>query len=119
MREVKLKRYRSRLLQLRTRLVSEVTSKAEAIRDDVAEAAAISRFTTHAADHDSDGLDRDVALAATQAGILGAVESSLERMEKGTYGKCSDCGKSIPLKRLDAIPYAAWCVPCAAKHETH
>jgi len=39
--------------------------------------------------------------------------SALERMDKGEYGVCADCGEAIPIKRLEALPYAARCVDCA------
>jgi RNA polymerase-binding transcription factor DksA/predicted small secreted protein len=33
-------------------------------------------------------------------------------LEKGTYGKCSNCQKEIPLERLRAYPQAAACLDC-------
>jgi DnaK suppressor protein len=38
------------------------------------------------------------------------VQNALERIEKGTYGKCIVCGQPIPEKRLEALPWAARCV---------
>ncbi|MFY9462386.1 MAG: TraR/DksA C4-type zinc finger protein [Candidatus Sungiibacteriota bacterium] len=38
---------------------------------------------------------------------LKEVNAALERMEKGTYGKCAKCGEDIPLERLQANPAAA------------
>jgi len=40
---------------------------------------------------------------------LGHVESALERMEQGTYGKCSECQEQISPERLDAMPSANTC----------
>jgi RNA polymerase-binding transcription factor DksA len=40
--------------------------------------------------------------------ILGA----LERIENGTYGKCENCDKDIPLDRLRANPSARTCMNC-------
>lgn len=31
------------------------------------------------------------------------------------YGVCEDCGEDIPAARLEAMPYAAFCVACQAK----
>jgi DnaK suppressor protein len=35
------------------------------------------------------------------------VQAALKRIEDGTYGKCIVCGRPIPEKRLEAIPWAA------------
>lgn len=35
---------------------------------------------------------------------------ALERIEKGTYGKCEVCGKKIEEARLEADPTATTCV---------
>ena len=43
------------------------------------------------------------------------IDSSLERIEDGTYGKCKYCSKPIPKKRLLARPVASACVECKTK----
>jgi DnaK suppressor protein len=40
------------------------------------------------------------------------VASALERMEKGTYGICDNCGKEIEIERLQAYPEAKTCLSC-------
>jgi DnaK suppressor protein len=45
------------------------------------------------------------------------VETALERLAKGDYGKCVDCGKEIPRARLEAIPEAVRCIEDQARHE--
>lgn len=47
--------------------------------------------------------------------MLLKLSNALLRIEKGTYGKCVACGKQIPLGRLQAVPEALLCVPCADK----
>ncbi|MCD4704849.1 TraR/DksA C4-type zinc finger protein [bacterium] len=37
---------------------------------------------------------------------------ALESIKKGTYGKCIQCGKSIPEKRCLAFPTANKCMDC-------
>ena len=37
---------------------------------------------------------------------------ALEKMEKGTYGKCENCNKDIPLERLQVNPSARVCLDC-------
>jgi DnaK suppressor protein len=43
---------------------------------------------------------------------LDDVRSALNRLEKGTYGKCERCGKEIDPARLEAIPTARLCISC-------
>ena len=40
------------------------------------------------------------------------VAAALERLADGTYGKCENCGKDIPIERLEAIPTATLCLEC-------
>jgi RNA polymerase-binding transcription factor len=43
---------------------------------------------------------------------LADVDKALERMEEGTYGICTNCGKAILPERLEALPYAELCIDC-------
>ncbi len=43
---------------------------------------------------------------------LKLIDAALERLERGEFGICAECGNAIPVKRLEAIPWAAYCVPC-------
>lgn len=43
---------------------------------------------------------------------LREVRAALARMEEGAYGICLSCEEPIPKKRLDAVPWAAYCVRC-------
>lgn len=45
------------------------------------------------------------------------VETALERLSTGDYGKCVDCGKEIPAARLEAIPEAVRCIEDQARYE--
>jgi RNA polymerase-binding protein DksA len=51
---------------------------------------------------------------------LREIEAAKERMDAGTYGMCVDCGRDIPLARLNAQPSAKRCLECQTKYErTH
>ena len=43
---------------------------------------------------------------------LRMVRAALDRLEDGQYGICAECGEPIPPKRLQAIPWAQYCVTC-------
>ena len=45
---------------------------------------------------------------------IAAVEHALEKIEKGTYGLCDNCGKKIDPERLEALPQASLCLNCKA-----
>lgn len=40
------------------------------------------------------------------------IDSALEKIEKGIYGKCEKCGKEIPTERLKIYPEARFCLNC-------
>lgn len=60
---------------------------------------------------------QEQSLLVNQQALLTEVELALERIEKGTYGKCVDCGQPIPERRLEAIPWAARDVKCEERLE--
>jgi RNA polymerase-binding transcription factor DksA len=45
------------------------------------------------------------------------VRDALRRMYTGEYGICENCGRDIPLQRLQAQPYATRCLPCQQQFE--
>jgi DnaK suppressor protein len=45
-------------------------------------------------------------------GQLRMVEEALDRLQSGDYGVCLACEQPIPPKRLQALPWARYCVPC-------
>jgi DnaK suppressor protein len=54
-------------------------------------------------------------LKQTDAKILQAIEEALQRMERGVYGICRDCGDPIAPARLEAIPWTRVCISCKQK----
>jgi hypothetical protein len=45
-------------------------------------------------------------------GQLRLVEEALDRVQSGDFGVCLACEQPIPPKRLQAVPWARYCVPC-------
>jgi len=43
------------------------------------------------------------------------IDSALAQLEQGDYGICANCGEEIPLARLEAVPFAIYCVDCQAE----
>jgi DnaK suppressor protein len=46
---------------------------------------------------------------------LRQIQEALERLQTGEYGACLSCEEPIPSKRLLALPWAKYCVPCQEK----
>ena len=67
----------------------------------------------------SDTTDQEltVSLLGSDKDVLDQIETALQRIEDGGYGRCEECGEPIPKSRLDAIPYAADCERCASEQE--
>jgi len=59
-------------------------------------------------------LEKRLALENRIRQELAKTEHALEKIKKGTYGLCDNCGKSIPPERLEALPQANLCMECAA-----
>ena len=55
---------------------------------------------------------RDLALRERNQQHLADVEAALERVAAGTYGSCVRCGSAIAVERLEALPWAAYCIDC-------
>ena len=49
---------------------------------------------------------QDESMLLNECYLLAAVEEAIGRLQDGTYGYCISCGKPIPEKRLEAIPWA-------------
>jgi len=103
---IELKRFESRLLKLREelgRLVRAQNGDSEGGRDSMDEV-----------DQATESVEREFgSLAATNARAhLHDVSEALERIKKGDFGLCRECGKPIPIKRLKALPFAHHCVEC-------
>ncbi len=63
----------------------------------------------------SQNLLQDLAVGQLQRHkqLLEEVEAALRRVEDGSYGVCGGCRNAIPARRLQAVPWARYCVSCA------
>ncbi|GID93210.1 TraR/DksA family transcriptional regulator [Amorphoplanes digitatis] len=77
----------------------------------------LTRMTVHAVLPSGPGRDvRTLALHTVSVRQrLAETAQALRRMSEGTYGRCEDCDKAIPLGRLRATPHAARCAPCESR----
>jgi DnaK suppressor protein len=47
------------------------------------------------------------------------LSDALKRISAGNYGECAQCGGDIELKRLEAVPWARYCLKCQEAREQH
>jgi RNA polymerase-binding transcription factor DksA len=113
--------YRRRLEALRDRLNHSVSHLAdEALSTAGGEGGSnLSHVPIHMADLGSDSFEHDntLSLLANERQILDEIAQALERIERGTFGHCEECGGPIPRERLRELPYTRYCVTCARKSE--
>ena len=55
--------------------------------------------------------------AEVESRELASIENALVRMRDGQYGVCEGCSCSIPMARLNALPYATLCIECQRESE--
>lgn len=63
--------------------------------------------------------DREMAstLEDNSTHVLNEIDAALARIEEGTFGTCSVCGKPIGEERLEARPWATLCIEDKRKQE--
>ena len=75
----------------------------------------LSSMPIHMADIGTDNYEQEFALGLmdSERKLLREIDNSLGRIEQGTYGICEGTGKPIPKARLEAQPWARYCVEYA------
>jgi DnaK suppressor protein len=54
--------------------------------------------------------ERDLSIENNVRDLMRKIERALARMDEGTYGICSRCGKPIEKARLKVLPYVDLCI---------
>jgi len=67
---------------------------------------------------DTSGEEIATQLAELEAKELAQVERALRRLKQGTYGKCEACSATIPVARLNALPFSTLCIKCQREMES-
>ena len=119
MQQDELESYRKLLTGLKDRLSGHVTQMSdEAMHAQGGEASgSLSNAPLHTADMGTDNFEQELSfsLIENEEQTLEEIIEALERIQQGTFGRCEECHKSIPRPRLQALPYARYCVECARK----
>jgi DnaK suppressor protein len=75
----------------------------------------------HIADSASETFLRELdgGLEENAGHLLDEIEAALARIDDGTYGLCTRCGRPIDPERLEAVPYATLCIEDKRAQEGH
>lgn len=73
------------------------------------------------ADIASNLIDDEIVMSIAQgeAKEIEQIDNALEKIKKGKYGNCENCGKSINKQRLSAIPFVSLCIKCKEDEERY
>jgi YteA family regulatory protein len=111
-----LKQFENTLMEEKDRLTEmigrlEETGIGDTMSDSIGE---LSMYDNHPADLGDAMFERskDVALRDNEHVLLEQVETALDKIHTGSYGICDNCGKTIEVERLEAVPWAIHCMEC-------
>lgn len=105
-----LKKFEQLLLRKRAEIFGDVDHmKEEALKRERSD---LSNVPFHMADAGSDNyeVENTLGLMDEEVKLLAEIDAALARIERKTYGICEGSGKPIPKARLEAIPWARYCV---------
>ena len=114
--------FRNELLQERERVQAAIANLRDShpgSLDDEVEEVTGTFDNDHLGETATATLDREIdyTLGENSAQVLSEINAALERIENGTYGTCRECGKEIPVERLEIYPWASLCIEDARKAE--
>jgi RNA polymerase-binding transcription factor len=75
--------------------------------------------TVDLADKAANSYTKEFLFGQTNAerAFLHLIEEALKRIGSGKFGECANCEEEINQKRLDAVPWAKYCIDCQEKQE--
>jgi DnaK suppressor protein len=53
-----------------------------------------------------------LAVSENESRQLALIDEAIQRVDDKEYGECQNCGKEVNPKRLNAIPWARYCLEC-------
>ena len=116
---IDMEHFRTELLEHRERLLGTIQHHEignSSLTEETGELMS-SSADNHLADTASETYERelDEGLEDDARAQLRQVDEALARVDAGTYGTCSVCGKEIAAERLEAVPWTTHCIDDARK----
>jgi RNA polymerase-binding transcription factor DksA len=117
-RTVDVARVKQRLDEERARRLA-LAERLRQEESDPVESSELSKIDQHPAELGTETFDRELGLTTLTIveGELKDIDDALRRLDEGTYGICEACGKPIDEARLEAVPWARYCVVDQARVE--
>lgn len=116
-----LDRYRKIILKKRQELLEQLEKlKESGLNTAVSDSSGDhSTYSLHMADQGTDTMEREkqYMFASREKNYLYHLDLALERIEKGEFGQCVNCGEEIDPARLEAVPHVRLCINCKSKEE--
>ncbi len=111
------KMLRSRLERERQRLLDELAQLALSVRpaDERREGSPFGKREEEATE--AQELEKRLALEKRTKEQMAETDHALEKLNKGTYGRCDICGQPIDPARLEARPRSNLCMTCKVKYK--
>jgi DnaK suppressor protein len=108
-------RFKERLEEMRNQILKTL----DGVKKEVSAPDEAKGYSQHSADEGTDDFVRSVSLEVSnkERAVLRQIDRALEKIEDGTYGICDISGDEIPMKRLEAIPYATMTVKAQEQFE--
>ena len=111
--------YRRRLDEERQRLQHEIEGMSDLRSQSDDPTLDIESYSNHPANVGSETyeMEKNLGLLDNLRRQLEDTDAALVRLEEGTYGTCTNCGRPIDQERLDALPQASLCIDCKREQE--
>lgn len=105
--------FKKRLLEKKARIVrklSEVYSQSKEVETHVAQDIVDKAESSYAKEF-------LLSLSDAEREQLGLIDEALRRLDRNEFGICQLCRQEIGKKRIEAIPWTAYCINCQQKAE--
>ena len=117
LKPAELQRYKALLLAKQEEILGNVASmEHQSLLREMGELSDIPKDVTDAGTGSFE-VESILGLMDSERKLLEQIDEALKRIEDGRYGICEGGGEVIPKKRLDAIPWAKYCIDCANRAE--
>jgi DnaK suppressor protein len=112
-----IEHFKQLLLEKRREILKNVSEiEDEALKKSRLDASGdLSSMPIHMADLGTDNYEQEfvIGLMDSERKLLHEIDDALQRIEENVYGICEGTGKAIPKARLEAQPWARYCVEYA------
>jgi RNA polymerase-binding transcription factor DksA len=112
--QIDTEHFRARLEDERRKVQSAIEylhKESPGVPDEITGDLAMGPGDNHLADIATETVDREIdyTLEENSGNVLREIEAALTRIDDGTFGMCTACGRPIEPERLEYLPWATQC----------